>query len=138
MFHGYLCPTLLQFPAFYCVKSISFHSVSTLIADLTTDPLLSPPPPGWKPIVSHEKKGSINATVSYTEFLERGTGEVTVIVTELQRVRFSQMNSRHPLFKSLRILRVLRRIGFTVKQQFTERHLAPPPVDSAWDRAPVS
>lgn len=80
---------------------------------------------------TQEKKRIVSLPQLHTLFLERDNREVKIIVTELQRVHFSQMNSWHPLLKSLHILQVLPGTGLTVKLQFTERHPAPPPTDSA-------
>lgn len=125
MFHSYLCP-LLQFPAFYCVESIFFYTVTTLIIDLIADPFSLPDREN-----TQEKKSIVSLPQFHTLFLERDNREVKVIVTELQRVHFSQMNSWHPLLKSLHILQVLPKTGLTAKPQFTERHSASPPTDSA-------
>lgn len=122
MFHSYLCP-LLHFAAFYCAESI-FPSVTTLIIDLITDPFsLSFIP---ERIV---RKRIASLPQFHTLFLEKDNREIKVIVTELLKVHFSQMNSWHPLLKSLHILQVLPGTGVTVEQQFTERHPAPPPTD---------
>lgn len=89
-------------------------------------PLLSLLYPRRKRIV---RKRIVSLPQFHTLFFEKDNREIKVIVTEPLKVHFSQMNSWHPLLKSLHILQVLPGTGVTVEQQFTERHPAPPPTD---------
>lgn len=57
--------TLLQFTAFYCVESIFFHSVTTLIIDLIADPFSLSSIPDRREY-SGKEKDCITASASYS------------------------------------------------------------------------